>query len=171
MQTQIVKPRTSKLLQLDLVKSHMRLSDDFHDNLLNYLIEVATDWVEEELGKTLLTQVRKVIHNNNSFCLPYGPVKEVIEVKYHKKILSEGEYEVEPKGDSLQITVPFRWKSPDVEITYRSGFGDHADDVPKALQHAVLGTIEYLYENKGDLKALEHQTAPWLRAYRCYRVS
>jgi hypothetical protein len=111
-----------------------------------------------------------VAHDNNSFCLPFGPVQKVLTVSYNKKDLQQNDFTAEPKGDSLKITVPFRWKTSIVEVTYEAGFGQEADDVPSSLRHAVLGTIEYLYRHKGDLNALKDQTTPWLRAYRSYRI-
>lgn len=170
MHTHITIARTQSLFTLDLVKCQLRIHHTDHDDLLKYLTTVATDWVEETLGKSLLKETRQVIHNNNCFCLPYGPVTKVLNVKYGNKVLDENQYSVSAKGDSLEVSVPFRWKSPEVVVTYEAGYGENPDDVPAVLRHAVLGTIEYLYENKGDIRALNHQTAPWLQAHRSYRI-
>lgn len=170
MHTEVITKRTGQLFELAFLKSHLNISTKDHDVLLTYLMTVATDWVENQLGKTFLTQILKVTHNNNCFALPFGPVQEVIKVIYNKQELGPNNYVVDPEGDSLKITVPFRWKTTMVEVTYKAGYGVEADRVPSALRHAVLGTIEYLYNNKGDLRTLNDQTAPWLRAYRCYRI-
>lgn len=166
----VLTPRTQELFPLDFIKSHLRISHDGQDDLLRYLLGVATDWVENELGKSLLKETRQVTHNNNRFCLPYGPIIKILAVQYHKKTLSQGEYGENPMGDTLEISVPFRWKCPQVVVQYEAGYGENARDVPSALRHAVLGTLEYLYENKGETETLEHHTAPWLRAHRSYRL-
>lgn len=171
METKIIIARTKQLFSLDMLKCHLRITSNESDEYLNYLMTVATDWVEDELGKTLLKQTRMVIHDNNSFCLPYGPVIKVVEVKYHKKLLKEDEYSIScDDWQKVKITVPFRWKCPNVEVMYEAGFGDNPEDIPAALRHAVLGTIEYLYAKKGELTALDGLTAPWLRAHRSYEI-
>ncbi len=170
MRTFITVPRKKLLFSLEMIKCHLRVTHNEHDMLLLYLMSVATDWVENELGKTLINQTRGIIHDNNSFCLPFGPVIKILEVKYHKKNLEAGQYTTEPKADTLRITVPFRWKSPNVEVIYEAGFGAEPENVPPSLQHAVLGTIEYLFEHKGDTHALQNMTAPWLHAHRSYRI-
>lgn len=170
MNTEILVKRTGQLFELPMLKSHLRVTSDEHDTLLTYLMTVATDWVENELGKTLLTQRLRVMHDNNSFCLPFGPVQKVLRVIYNKKEISPNDFSLEPQGDSLKITVPFRWKTSIVDVIYEAGFGNASEDVPSSLRHAVLGTIEYLYRHKGDLNALKDQTTPWLRAYRSYRI-
>jgi uncharacterized phiE125 gp8 family phage protein len=170
MHTHITIARTASLFSLQLIKCHLRIHHSDHDELLTYLTTVATDWVEETLGKSLLKETRQVTHNNNCFCLPYGPVTKVLNVKYSNKVLDPDQYSVVSKGDTLEVSVPFRWKSPEIVITYESGYGENPEDVPSVVRHAVLGTIEYLYENKGDIRALNHQTAPWLNALRSYRI-
>jgi|688.fasta_scaffold1460791_1 uncharacterized phiE125 gp8 family phage protein len=170
MKNSIVKSRKKTIFDLKFIKNYMRVSGDDHDASLTYLMEVATDWVEEELGKTLITQTRNVIHRNNSFRLPYGPILKVLKVVYHKQELKEGDYTLEPLGDSVLLTVPFRWKCPEVDVTYEAGFGESAEEVPSVLRHAVLGTLEYLFEHKGDITSLENQSAPWLKAHRSFHV-
>jgi uncharacterized phiE125 gp8 family phage protein len=170
MDTKILERNNTPVLSLDRVKSYLRITHNDDDSLLHYLMGIAVEWVENELNKSLLRQKRSVVHDNNCFCLPYGPLIDIISVKYHKKILAEGEYKVTPKGDSLVIEVPFHWKSPNIEVVYWAGFGENPDDIPPALRHAVLGTMEYLYDHKGDINALEDATLPWLKAHRTYRV-
>lgn len=171
MQTQTLKESANPLFPLQMLKDILLINTDHTDMQLAYYLRVATAWVEDNLNKSLLRKTLLVKHNNTRFCLPYGPVCRIIEVKYHKTVLRPDQYTQAIKGDSLIIEVPFHWgKDRTVEVTYEAGYGDHPDDVPQALRHAVLGTVSYLYDNQGDKALLEQYTAPWLQAHRLYRM-
>jgi uncharacterized phiE125 gp8 family phage protein len=170
MKTSVLTRPSLPLFELGFIKSYLKISTKDDYALLQYFLSVATEWVENELNKSLLTQKRYVSHRNNCFCLPYGPVIKIEEVKYHHKVLKEDEYTLIPKQDSVIIQVPFHWKSPVLEVTYVAGFGDNPEDVPLAMKHAVLGTIKYLYDHDGDMGSLEDCTLPWLKSHRTYSL-
>lgn len=166
-------PRQTSLFTLSFIKSHLRITFSDHDELLLFYLTAATDWVEEQLGKTLLKTTRQVSHHNNKFVLPYGPILKITAVSYHKKPLTDKEYTVTSYGDSLEIKLPFYWTCPTAVVTYEAGFGETPEDVPSSIRNAILGTLEYLYENRGELgdfRGLEEQKELWLKAHRTYRL-
>jgi hypothetical protein len=170
----VVKKRGADLL-LDFAKIRSILHLNAHtidDESIQYFLNVAIEWVQDRLGKTLLLEVRETTSYNNRFVLPFGPVfspNNIEKVVYGKKELKKEDYQVRIFGDSLEIQVPFSWKTRALTVTYKAGY-EKVADVPEPLKNAVMSTIEYLYNNGGNLEALEAETAPWLSAYRTYRI-
>lgn len=181
-------PRNSVLVKSDpTLFEHIEIYSLLHlkkeeitDDQIKYYMATAINWVEDHLGKTLLTTTRESVSYNNRFVLPYGPVnwsvsdnannKEIIKkVIYGKKELKQDEYSIRVCGDSVEIQVPFSWKERALTVQYVAGYSNK-EAVPASLKNAVLGTIEYLFNNNGNVQALEAATAPWLQGYRTYRI-
>jgi hypothetical protein len=175
----VVQKSSLKLFEDAEIINHLRIQpQDISTDQIKYYMDVAMEWVQDQLGKTLLTMNREMVCYNNRFVLPYGPVlwtassqnKDIIKkVIYGKKRLEPSEYKVRIVGDSVEIQVPFSWKERALTVQYVAGYGD-AKAVPTPLKHAVMGTIEYLYNNNGNLEVLEAATAPWLNGCRTYRL-
>ena len=175
----VVQKSSLKLFEDAEIINHLRIQpQDISTDQIKYYMDVAMEWVQDQLGKTLLTMNRETVCYNNRFVLPYGPVlwtassqnKDIIKkVIYGKKELEPSEYKVRIFGDSVEIQVPFSWKERALTVQYVAGYGD-AKSVPTPLKHAVLGTIEYLYNNNGNVEVLEAATAPWLNGCRTYRL-
>jgi len=176
MQISILEKRKETLFDLAFLSSYLRLGPEQALNLKSYLehlVEVATDWTQERLGKTILSQTIKVVHRNNDILLPYGPVqKENIQsVTRRGRVLKEGsEYSVAFYKDTQKIKTSFSWKSHAIEIVYRAGYGDHADDVPLPIKNSILRSIETLYHNGGDIKILEKNDDVLASSYRHYSI-
>ena len=173
MHIKITTPSQETFFELSFVKTFLRITHDEDDELLAHIMTTAVEWVERELEKTLLTKEIYVAHDNNRFLIPCGPVQSVTSVKRKGATLEEGkDYTLTPRGDSFVIETPFRWKSAKLEIEFKAGFGDTAQEVPPTLKNAVLGTIGYLYENRGRIneKELYEQATPWLHSHRCYSL-
>jgi hypothetical protein len=175
----VVQKSVLKLFDDAEIINHLRVhSQDISTDKIKYYMDVAIEWVQDQLGKTLLTMTRETVGYNNRFVLPYGPVlwnasgqsKDTIKkVIYGKKELEPSEYKVRIMGDSVEIQVPFSWKEKALTVQYVAGYGD-GQAVPTSLKHAVMGTIEYLYNNNGNVEVLEAATAPWLKGCRTYRI-
>ena len=176
MKISILEKRKASLFDPDFLSSYLRLGPEQAEKLkkhLEYLVEVATDWGQDRLGKTLLTQTIKVAHRNNDVLLPYGPVRkeDIQSVKRKGKILNEGkEYSVEPYKDTQKVKTPFSWKSHEIEVIYMSGYGEKAEDVPLSIRNSILRSVETLYHNGGDIKNLEKDAAVLMSPYRDYFI-
>lgn len=172
MQTSIIEKRKTSLFTDDMIRNYLRLSTAEDASLLAHLLEVATDWVEDQLNKTFLTQTRRVSHRNTRFALPYGPVQRVKEVRLKGKRLTEEGYTLTPTltGESLVITLPFQWKSPEISVIYEAGYGEKKEDVPAVFQHAVLEILTLLYEHRGNISVLQDYVAPWLQTHKLYHL-
>ena len=160
------------LLEIAKIRSILHLDTEVDDASILYYMNVAIEWVQDRLGKTLLPETRESVSYNNRFVLPYGPVESAASIKkvvYGRKELKPEDYRVRIFGDSLEIHVPFSWKTRQLTVEYVAGY-KNVDAVPDPLKNAVMGTIEYLYRNNCNIEVLEAETAPWLSAYRTYRI-
>ena len=174
MRISILEKRKESLFDLAFLSSYLRLgpeqSNDLKDHL-KYLVEVATDWGQERLGKTLLMQKIKVVHRNNDILLPYGPVQsnDIHSVKRKGKTLEEGkDYSVVSYKDTQKVKTPFSWKSHEVEVIYSAGYGETAEDVPLSIRNSILRSVETLYHNGGDIKDLEKEASVLMSPYTDY---
>ncbi|BDB95913.1 head-tail connector protein [Candidatus Hydrogenosomobacter endosymbioticus] len=151
MDIKIIKESDKRLLSIAEIRGIMRISHDKDDWLLDHLMLSATDIVEKELERSMLTKIIHVSHENTRVILPYGPVSEIISVVCNGKELNEDEYKKTSRGDSFVIEVPFRWRKVRMEVKYKAGFGSEPKDVPSSMRHAVLNTLCYLYENRSSV--------------------
>lgn len=170
MEISIIQKRKELLFSEKFMKNYLRLSPQESSQTLFHLLDVATDWVEDQLNKTFLKKTIKVSHRNHRFTLPCGPVMKVSEVYIKEKKVPETGYTLTPTiaGESLIITLPFQWKSPEISVVYDAGYGAKKSDVPSVFQHAVLEILSILYEHRGDISILQDYTAPWLQAHKLY---
>lgn len=79
MSLKLLEPSSTLLLPLRDVKNYLRIDHDIEDDLLKHLILLATQWVEEATGKSLLRQKWSYTHQNNVLLLPNPPIVEVLE--------------------------------------------------------------------------------------------
>ncbi|OJU72832.1 MAG: hypothetical protein BGO07_01295 [Alphaproteobacteria bacterium 40-19] len=157
-------------LSLGEVKSFLRCKSADEEVLKN-LIKTATHWLEQKIERNLITRKMQAIHRNNQFILPFGPVQKILKVVYQKKEIQESEFELENCNGSTKIIVPFRWKSPVLDVTYLSGFGENSNKIPETIKQALMLTVEFLFESGNDFTTLERQVLPWLSSYKNYRLS
>jgi uncharacterized phiE125 gp8 family phage protein len=136
------------LIPLEEAKAYLRIDHDLEDPLILTFIQVATLWVEQATGKTLLTKTFAYSHEQTRIILPCPPVLEILEVKSKRGILEPKEYLWRRHRDTVVLETPFFWGIRTLTITYRAGFGDTPEDVPPTLRYAVLTTLAYLYENR-----------------------
>ena len=119
------------------------------------------EWVEETVGKSLITQTRRVtfeafhIPENNTVNIPYGPLISVESVKYYDsadvlQTLATSAYTVDVYGNRLKFDdLPDIEDRPNaVEINYTAGFGAASTDVPTPLIQAVKYLAAQMFENR-----------------------
>jgi uncharacterized phiE125 gp8 family phage protein len=57
-----------------------------------------------------------------------------------------------------------------IEITYRCGFGEGAQDVPEPLRQAVLALVAHSFEHREAAELPLALIEPWLAPYRRVRL-
>ena len=71
----VLKKADHVLFKDDEIRNHVRASsEELSDTQIKMYMATAIEWVQDQLGKTLLTTTRETVCYNNRFVLPYGPV-------------------------------------------------------------------------------------------------
>lgn len=173
-------------IDLELVKSHLRVEHDDDDVLIQAYISAACAYVDGPqgiLGRAIWTQTLEL--RQNVFCgpihLPYGPVAAVASIAYvdpygAEQTLDDTGY-VLRTGDIVGLTYGASWPAlrgdaEGVRIQYVTG----EDEAPTAIVQALLLLIGHWYANRetvnvGNITSqLPLATQALLAPYRDVRV-
>lgn len=166
-----VKKGSKPLLEMARIRSILRCQDSANTSTLEDYLHIATHWMQEQLGKSLVPCLRESVSYNHHLVLPYGPVhseEDILKVIYRGKELKREQYQVRVHKDSFEVSIPFSWKLRTLTVQYKAGYT--STQVPEALKNALMNTIEYLHHNNGNMDALRSATAPWIDPFREYRI-
>lgn len=147
----VIKRTETPVVSLQQVKAHLRLDHAEDDEYLLYLINVATEWVEELIESPLLTATYIVKSSAKRIKLPTQRVIDVISVigvGTDGKKRSLNFYDVEV-GSKISVIVNSLY--PSVEVTYTCGFGDRPKDVPAPLRQAIINHVACHYECRTEI--------------------
>ena len=154
---------STRPVSLDRVKRSLGLDNvrDF-DTPLMELIAAATQAVQNDLGRCLVETSYTLYLNKwpgREIQLPYPPLMSVTHVKYYGDAtetldtLSTADYTVSTAGDPGVIWLNEDKDWPDlmdrpqaIEIQFKAGYGTDTDDVPAAIQQAVVMTASYFFD-------------------------
>lgn len=116
------------------------------------------DEAAARLGSGVFNIPRTVFYlSTGEIELPYGPVQSVTSIKTFdtdntESTFSADNYEME--ADRIFLNQGVVWPSSlrnraAVKVTYVSGYGDEADDVPAAIRQGIRGHVQQMYECRG----------------------
>lgn len=149
-------------------KIHLRLSDDTDQTTVENLIKVSRYRVEQELGRSILTQTwRKTMDSFPSsdekpIVLSFPPVQSVSSIVYTDtngvlQTLSASKYLVDADSDHPRISLAYNQTWPDtydqknvVTVTYIAGYLSVAT-VPANWIHAIKLLTEHYYDERGNV--------------------
>lgn len=185
----LTRMKTLEILPVGLteVKAHLRLDHAHEDEYLRSLIQAAVGFVEEYLGRSLLTQVWRLIWQKekpyppqlsalekdvSSVSLPYPPLRAILGVN---RLTITGEKQpIRRHRLEMNHQVPrliFADVLEPVEIDFETGYGDRPTDIPPVIRQAILLSIADFYENRDSTNlprnALAHEI---LDTYRIVRL-
>lgn len=150
-------------LSLTEVKTYLRLDNADDDALLGTLIAAARSHIESVTRKAMISQQWKWVSDlwpEKGVSLPIGPFQELIKISL---FAPDGTETIWPLAEVVQdkqsgkctihlaatnSTLPRLRDHDAVEITYQTGFGDAASDVPEDLRLAMLRLIGHWYEHR-----------------------
>jgi uncharacterized phiE125 gp8 family phage protein len=185
----LTRIQTLNILPVGLseVKAHLRLDHGHEDAYLRSLIQAATGFIEEYLGRSLLTQIWRLIWQQEKPCplqlsttcedicsvpLPYPPLRTILGVN---RLMDTGEKK-RIRRHRLELTHPvpklfFMTVPEPVEIEFETGYGNHSKDIPPLIRQAILMLVADFYENRGS-EGMSHPivVGPMLDAYRVVRL-
>lgn len=178
-----VKPVT-----LAEAKLHLKMDDiDADDTLIEGLIAAATEHAQNYTNRIFLSSEIKQVYNRfpvsgEVLRLAVTPVISVASVVYkdedgNNQTWSTDDYVLdlysepceisEAKGISFPTTIEERNA---VTITYTSGYGTTADDVPKSIKQAIYLLLSHFYNYRSDTVSEKRTAAERLLGmYRVHR--
>lgn len=159
----VVTPPASPLIDLDLVKKHLRVETDDDDALIDLYLQAAVShldgpggWLGRALGEQTL-EFRTHCFPYGGLALPFPPLIELMSVVYLNSDGVETTGYVESytlAGGHLRPVYGATWPSTRLEadavrITYKAGYP--ADQLPGAIQAALLLMVGDLYDNRSSV--------------------
>lgn len=162
--TAIVTEPTSEPVDLDTVKSHIRVDWDDEDELIGGYIKAARQYCEDVCGRRFMTQTWDLWIQQwpagNRIYIPYPPLISVEYVNYTDStesvnILDSSTYVVNNAGSLGEVVLRFGqiWTpsvlspSRPVNVRFDCGYGD-AFAVPQPIKQAILLLIGHWYANR-----------------------
>jgi uncharacterized phiE125 gp8 family phage protein len=162
---QVVTAAAIDPVSLDEAKTHLHYSGSDEDAYIRALIRAATDRVEIDTRRVLITRTLKATFEcfpcDDRLCLEKPPLVSVSSVKYRQQsdgqlvTLSASAYEVDTIScpGLIQLKQGYVWPSlyyaPNpVEVTYSAGFGLTADLVPQSLKQGILYLVAHWFGSR-----------------------
>ena len=185
----LTRLKTQEILPVGLteVKAHLRLDHAHEDEYLRPLVQAAVGFVEEYLGRSLLSQVWRLIWDKDrpypaqlstshedvcSVPLPYPPLRAIISVN---RLMPSGEkqpirrHRLEMNHQTPKLV--FAHVPETVEIEYETGYGDRPADIPPVIRQAILLSVADFYEYRHSDAMPRHTLArEILDTYRITRM-
>lgn len=173
-------------VSLSEVKDHLRLSssDTTHDNHLQLLIEAATERLEDDIDRQIVTANYK--QSQLSWTTDgdaYGSIKlykraitDIVSVKYYdtadvQQTLDSSLYVFDAGRTRLWPAAGEQWpdlsgeqNSNMVEITFTAGYGTTATTVPRSMKAAILLCVgKWFFDPAQEGSALHSQELAYER--------
>lgn len=138
----------------DDVKANARIDHADHDALIDRLIKSATNYIEDQTGRKLISQNWKYFMDRSPssrlIALPLAPVQSLEEISYIdvagiKQTAATAGFNLYASTDDAWIepiagtSWPATQCRPDaLSITFKAGYGDTAAAIPEALRQAII---------------------------------
>lgn len=149
-----MKQSVKQILDINLLKSHLRIAHDHEDEYLKEIICSATEILENAIESPILTKSYKYTFFNDEFkssrriTLPFVNVCSIDAVR---KVVNLNKKEKVPfyirNENGRTIVITSQTKYP-IEIKYTAGLTDKERDVPGDLKLAILQIAKNIYECK-----------------------
>jgi uncharacterized phiE125 gp8 family phage protein len=157
-------------VSLAQAQAHLRVSGSADSDLITTLITVARKYVENSIGRALITQTLDLYLDSwptgDEIRLPRPNLQGVTSVIYlddddTETEFSSSSYHVITSGIFGRIVLKDGQTWPDdsdlktaagIRIRYVAGYGDAAADVPETLRQAMLLMIGHWYEHREEVQ-------------------
>jgi len=154
----------SEPVTLAVVKTHLRLSHDSEDELIDGLIRAAREDVERTTGVAMIDQNWRLVRDHwprgDRLALVRHPVREILSVTLFDKegeadVMDPADYQLDDVSRPARLHFKRRPQSlramNGVEIDFKAGFGGVGTDVPDLLRRAVLMLVAHWYEFRASI--------------------
>ena len=156
-------------------KEEMRIDFSDHDTKIGTLITAARRWAEDYTRRAFITQTwvqRMDYFPNNLIELAKPPVQSVTSIQYidtdgDTQTWAASSYIVDTKAIRCRITPEWGdwWPSERdimnaVIITFVSGYGAAASNVPEEIRQAILMLVSHWYDHSGIVSDRQMHNIP-----------
>jgi len=159
---QSVAPATA-CVSVDQVKANLRYLDsaftDDDPTILECIYD-ATDWVQNETRRALITQTRVQTEDRfqGTFFLRFGPAISVTSITYldtaaASQTAAASLYRLDTRSIPARVTLALNKTWPteadlvdSITITYTAGFGTTPQSVPRMYRRAIIAYASWLYD-------------------------
>jgi uncharacterized phiE125 gp8 family phage protein len=165
---QITVQPTLEPISLTEAREHLRNEGLTVDNdYLEALIVAARQYIEKYLNRALIEQTCLQswdrVPSNAVFELAQNPLISITSFKYYDEngvLQNYSNYQLDTQSDIVKLVPNVDTVFPStqngrlnkIQITYKCGYGDAAEDVPQLIKQAIKIMIAYLYdENRGGV--------------------
>lgn len=161
-----VTPPALEPVTLAELKAHARIDDSSEDELLSGLIVAARQWCEGYTRRALIAQTWRQFFSTrptgDRITLARAPLIEVTAVRTYDDLDREtvwdtANYFVDASSEPALLVLrtgavwaDFERAANGMEITYRAGYGETAEDVPAVLRLAIRQLALHWYEYRGE---------------------
>lgn len=172
----LITDATTDPLTLTEVKNFLRVDISTDDSLITRIIKTAVKQCELYTQKTLITKTYKYSFYTSirqAVKLLYTPVQSITSIKTvdeenEETVVNSGSYFVDTVGGILNFnTVPANFYR--IDITYITGYGNSANDVPEELKQAMLIHIARMYDDKNGYSILPKTSLDIYKKFRSVR--
>ena len=148
----IVKQSEKQVLDLNILKQHLRIEHEYEDTYLKEVISMATDILEKNIEKPILVKTYRYTWHNDEYVSTKRiqlPVNHVISIISVQKVINSDlkeniKFAIENIRDKTYIIT--NGTTFPIEITYTAGMTNTVEEIPKDLQFAILQIAKNIYE-------------------------
>lgn len=159
-------------------KDYLRISGTADDTGVQAMIDAATSFVEDYIGRSLIAQAWRITLDDfaDAVVLPRGPVTSITSLKYYDtagdlQTLASTYYTLDNSSDpafmvrNSDATWPAIMDGVNaVQVNYATGYGT----IPAAIKHAVLVVLGYWYDNRDGASAMPPAAMALLQNHRAF---
>lgn len=184
---EVVTPPSGTVLDATAFDAHVLPDGSAGDSVYKTALLTAVDpYVEQYLGRSLLSQVRRVWFDcvdAKGFQLPYGPVQSVASVTFYGRddtptVVASSVYQLDAVTEPARLVLRFGQIWPydlravnAVAVQYACGYGATGASVPASILHAMKLILAQWYEERqlttpGYVAPLPHAADALLALHR-----
>lgn len=159
----LVTDRPTPVLELDDVKSYLKIEHNADDFVIKLLTDAAANIFEDYTNRILLTKTFMGFYGNlDGPQLRRGNFQSLISVQY---LLANVWTDFDITGYTIdqgdvyprllllaEVDEPLTDCVPEgsVRVTFKAGYGDKVNNIPANDRLAILQIIMFMFENRGD---------------------
>lgn len=158
-------------IDLETVKSNLRLTTNDEDGLLAFYVEAATDLFERETSQRLISRSFLLeledfpfLTDKEGIELPFGPVSSITSIQYYATdgvltTWAPSNYILDTAkhfptiylAPSLTFPTTQDDRHDGVRITFTAGYGEGAESVPRGIQWAIVVLAAHFFMNRSPV--------------------